>query len=613
MNKLLRPGGRFMLMEASQSTTYFNPTFGVFEGWWAGHKEGRRQSPLQSKAQWTERLKCAGFCDSGTCFEDNTESEGGTVSVFVARKPRASDVRLAVAAAPIQLLTAGDDGNDLADSCHHVGSMRGILPAPLVSVHNLLATAPPLDGGIVVVMPDICHLLCNDPSADCRQAFKNWMLGWRAVLLSGFASCLRLEYPALRLMTLNLEAVKGGCMLESLANMLPDVMPAMTQDAFGAENDFAIIKGGLDRVPFLDSLRVLTAGVGVPGLLESLHWRDDDQARKVPGLDELRSEVRTASVNIKEVLIAAGQLYDMTQMQNDCSGVVIDVGAHMTGRFKPGDRVCAMYSRSYTNFPVVHGDCCHVLSPAMTFEEAASLPIVWTTVYYSLIEVGRVSKGDRILIHSAAGAVGQAAIILAQHIGADIFVTVGNASKRDLLHQRYGVAHDHILSSRNTDFYDGILRQTDGHGVDVVLNSLAGEMFRTSCNLVAPIERLLERVVEAAIAGIIKPVQLTVMPISEIVTAFRHIQAGKHTGKVILRVDEQNQQLVPAPDYGWPKLIIMSVSSQKATPRRPKEAQLRPDGTYIVVGGLGGLGRVILEWMADHGAKQVVTVSRSGA
>ena len=169
----------------------------------------------------------------------------------------------------------------------------------------------------------------------------------------------------------------------------------------------------------------------------------------------------------------------------------------MRHRYKPGDRVCSLYSKSYTNFPIVHGDCIHIIPDSLSYDEAASIPIVWATVYYSLIDIGRFSKGDSVLIHSAAGGVGQAAIMLAQHIGAEVFATVGT-DKGQFLIEKYGLQDDRIFSSRSTAFAKGILDKTDGGGVDVVINSLSGEMFRQSCNIVAPFGRLLRLVARSS-------------------------------------------------------------------------------------------------------------------
>jgi emericellamide synthase (highly reducing iterative type I polyketide synthase) len=221
----------------------------------------------------------------------------------------------------------------------------------------------------------------------------------------------------------------------------------------------------------------------------------------------------------------------------------------------------------------------------MSFEGAASLPIVWTTVYYSIIDQGRLRKGESVLIHSAAGAVGQATIMLAQYIGAEVFATVGSDAKRQFLIGKFGIPEDHTFSSRNVEFHQGIMSITNGRGVDVVLNSLSGEMFRESCNVVAPFgrfveigrkdlmddalmpmefllknitfayvdlalviekakplaQRLLHDVVGLASAGAIHPVTITTLPISEMEAAFRLIQAGKHMGKIILTVSEDQK------------------------------------------------------------------------
>ncbi|KAK0701265.1 hypothetical protein B0H67DRAFT_655916 [Lasiosphaeris hirsuta] len=548
-----------------------------------------------------------------------------------------------------------------------------------VSVQQLTALSP--GGNVSVMLPEVGKQLSDKVDADSWRGFKNWVLGARAVLLvsqensadvadpgvaglwTGFARCLRLEHPEIRIVTLQLEHTDVPAM-EKLGEILPVLLGSQTFDlsceSSEVETEFAerdgqlfvsrlvcrseitedVYRSGQVAEPelalFLDNRRTLTAELGIPGLLESFRWKDDMGAPSV-GSDDVRIELRAASINFKDVLIAAGQLEGITEMRNDCSGVVVEVGTNMRKRFKPGDRVCALYSRSYTNYPVVHGDCCAVIPDSMTFEEGASLPIVWATVYYSLVDLGRLKRGDRILIHSAAGAVGQAAIMLSQHLGAEIFATVGNSAKRELLQDTYGIPSDHIFSSRTTAFQGAIRRLTGGYGIDVALNSLGGELFRESCNLMAhfgrfveigrkdlmddalmpmsfllknvtfayvdltgviehnkPLARhILSSVADLAAAGHIRAVPLTVMPISEIETAFRLIQAGKHTGKVILTV-EDGQKV-------------------KAVPPAPVPAHLKADATYAVVGGFGGLGRAVVLWMASHGARNIIALSRSGA
>jgi NADPH:quinone reductase-like Zn-dependent oxidoreductase len=251
------------------------------------------------------------------------------------------------------------------------------------------------------------------------------------------------------------------------------------------------------------------------------------------------------------------------------------------------------------------------------------------------VYAGRLKKGESVLIHSAAGAVGQASIMLARHIGADVFATCSSDAKVDLLVNEFGVARDHIFSSRTTAFRDKIMGLTGGYGVDVVLNSLSGEMFRESCNTLAPFGRfveigrkdlmedalmpmeyllnnitfayvdlahvivtrkslahkLLREVMDLFAGGAVQHLRLTKFPISQIAEAFRLIQAGKHTGKVLLTVEPEQRVPLIEP--------------------KPSSVQLQSEATYIVVGGLGGLGRRIVDWMAEKGACHIVIFSRS--
>ncbi|KAL4879273.1 hypothetical protein BJY04DRAFT_229208 [Aspergillus karnatakaensis] len=672
LRPLLKPGGKFILMEVSRHTVFLNLIFGLFEGWWSGYDEGRKLTPILTPPQWLERLERADFVKAERAFYDHPDEKKGNLSVFVstAAYPERSEKAL-----PIHLLGAS------SETITSAGQLQAVQAACLQSTVSLHSIASPCEsGGVVVMLPDVAKLLCAEPDAAAWSSFKDWIWKARATIFvshsnmvnlteaeaglwTGFARTMRLEHPTLRHVTLDVQTPNVP-ILDKLAEVLPTLLSTPTFDlslpANDVEHEFTEKDGQLfvprfvhrpeiskdvaltsrqaepEIVPFVGIGRTITAELGVAGLFDTIRWKDDTEAPGV-GPDDVRFELRAASINFKDVLIAAGQLEGITEMRNDCSGVVVEVGENMKDRFKAGDRVCALYSRSYTNYPVVHGDCCQILPDSMSFAEGASLPIVWSTVYYSLVDKGCLSKGDKILIHSAAGAVGQASIMLAQHLGAEIFVTVGSDAKRDLLHSRYGIPYDHMFSSRTTAFHGGIKSMTNGYGVDVILNSLSGEMFRESCNLIAPFgrfveigrkdlmddalmpmefllrnitfayveltfvieqkkplaRRLLRDVADLAAAGAIRPVTLTTMPISEIETAFRQIQAGKHTGKLILTVEE-NQEV-------------------KAVPSMPSQAQLREDGLYIVVGGFGGLGRSIVTWLAEHGAKNIVSLSRSGA
>ena len=169
-------------------------------------------------------------------------------------------------------------------------------------------------------------------------------------------------------------------------------------------------------------------------------------------------------------------------MSSEHSGTVTEVGSDLTQSFKVGDRICAWGGRAYASSVIVDGVAAQHIPDTMSFEAAASIPVVYATVYYGLIHLARLQKGETVLIQSAAGGVGQAGIMLAKYLEAEIFVTVGSNEKKALVMSTYGIQEDHIFSSRQLSFSAGIERLTNGKGVDVVLNSIAGEGLHESFN-----------------------------------------------------------------------------------------------------------------------------------
>jgi emericellamide synthase (highly reducing iterative type I polyketide synthase) len=615
IRSLLRPGGVLLLMEITKDEIFYNLIFGSLPGWSAGHTGGRKFSPLLSASEWTDMLPSHGFSRPAICLNDYEEANGGTLSVFISG---ALDTAATSLILPVDVVGDQTKTTELLEFANY---LKSELPIQNVSHSELQATSRP--GVISIFPPSFCDTFADSSSPEAWQSFKDRLLSSKAILLitkrgsidctnpvgamwTGFARCFRIEHPDIRLVTLDvhLDTSVHDC-ARFVVTLLKSPSFDMGKIAAEVENEFSERQGQLyvprifherkiDRyirdsigvsepeiASFLNNDRVLTASFGVPGLLDTLHWKDDETVPTL-GPDDVQLELRAASINFKDVLIAAGQLEGITEMRNDCSGVVTDIGANMTKRFKIGDRVCCYYSRSYTNRPRVHGDCCAVIPDQLSFEEAASLPIVWATVYYSLVDKGHLAKGESVLIHSAAGAVGQAAILLAQHIGAEVYVTVSSEEKKKFLLETYGITPDHIFSSRTTDFGKKIRKMRPIGGVDVILNSLSGDMFRESCNTIAPygrfveigrkdfmenmlmptkfllknitfayvdlalliednkplVRRLLRDVINLMASGAVRPTSITTMPISDMEIAFRQIEAGKHIGKVILTVND---------------------------------------------------------------------------
>ena len=329
--------------------------------------------------------------------------------------------------------------------------------------------------------------------------------------------------------------------------------------------------------------RELRMSVETPGLLDSLVFKDDPSAGNQLPNDFVEIEPKAFGLNFRDIMVAMGQLQEKT-MGFECSGLITRVGPNPTHNLKVGDRVCALTTRGHwANFIRIHWTGVGRIPAEMGWEQAASIPMVFVTAYYSLCESARLQRGETVLIHAATGGVGQAAIILSQHIGAEVFATVGSQEKRDFLVEKYGIRSDHIFSSRDRSFTAMLMKSTEGKGTDVVLNSLAGPLLQESWNCVATLGRFVEigkrdiqqskslnmehfgravsfsavdlihlgnqkgevmhRVMQTVLRllgeGALKPVSpLTVYPISEIQKAFRLMQAGKHFGKIIVKPNQ---------------------------------------------------------------------------
>ncbi|KAI2959036.1 hypothetical protein CBS147322_1358 [Aspergillus niger] len=380
--------------------------------------------------------------------------------------------------------------------------------------------------------------------------------------------------------------------------------------------------------------RRLKIAVGTLGALDSLYWTDDPA--QPLGADEIEIKVACTGANFKDVVIAMGQVAS-PYLGIECSGTVARVGAKVSS-LKPGDRVCAMSHGAYSTYARCPATSAAVIPDSMDFETAASIPVTYSTAYYGLVELAHMEDGESVLIHAAAGGVGQAAIQLAQLMGAEIYATVGSEEKKQMLIDRYCIPASRIFYSRNTEFGPCVREATGGRGVDVVLNSLAGDFLRETWDCLAPFGRFIEigkrditsntrlemgkfeynctfssldltlvadqkgkvlnRVFTAVMRmfaqGRLTPVYpVTTVGIAEVESVLRKLQSGKTTGKVV--VDHRINGKI------------------KATHPLPSSDLLSPDATYIVVGGTGGIGQSITRRMVQRGARHIVLLSRSGA
>ncbi|RMZ91949.1 hypothetical protein DV736_g817, partial [Chaetothyriales sp. CBS 134916] len=377
--------------------------------------------------------------------------------------------------------------------------------------------------------------------------------------------------------------------------------------------------------------RRLKLNVGTYGALNSLYWSDD--AEPCLGDGEIEIKVHATGMNFKDVVIAMGQVAS-PYLGIECSGTVARLGPNVVD-LHVGDRVCGMSLGAYSTYAYCPSTSVVRIPDNMSFEVAATIPVVYCTAYYGLFELARLEAGERILIHAAAGGVGQAAIQLAQLCGAEIFTTVGSIEKKKLIVEKFNIPEDHIFYSRDTDFGPAFRLATNGQGADVIINSLAGEFLRESWECLAPfgrfieigkrditsntrlemakfeynctfssvdltlvaaqrpriLSRVLTAVMDLVVAGKVSAIEpITTIGISEVESGLRKLQSGKTSGKVVVQHLDKDQI--------------------KATHAQTGSNSLGGKATYLIVGGTGGLGRSMAKQMIEQGARYIVLLSR---
>ncbi|MFC0268651.1 type I polyketide synthase [Kushneria aurantia] len=393
--------------------------------------------------------------------------------------------------------------------------------------------------------------------------------------------------------------------------------------------------------PRVSARQALTLGFELPGQLRHLQWQPHELAE--PAAGELAIDVEATGLNFRDVMYALGMLSDEAVEEGfagpslglEFAGRVAAVGPGVTA-YNPGDAVVGFGPASFSTRLIASE---HSLAPVpggISAAAAATLPTTFFTVYYALKHLARLQPGERLLIHGAAGGVGLAAIQIGRWLGAEIYATAGSDEKRDTL-RLLGI--ERIYNSRALTFAEEILAETpDGRGVDVVLNSLAGEAINQNLRVLEPFGRFLElgkrdfydnthiglrpfrnnlsyfgidsdqlMKLNPALTqtlftdmmalfeqGELTPLPWTAFPAERVVDAFRYMQQARQIGKIVVTY--------PRPP-------------QPATPPARQLAPLQLDSraAWLVTGGLSGLGLATARWLASRGARRLVLVGRSGA
>ncbi|KAE8131072.1 KR domain-containing protein [Aspergillus pseudotamarii] len=351
-------------------------------------------------------------------------------------------------------------------------------------------------------------------------------------------------------------------------------------------------------------------------------------------IDEVEIEVKFVGLNFRDVMVALGIMSNKNELGMEASGIVRKCGPGVK-QFQPGDRVVISGPGVFRTHAVVFTSKCALLPPSLSLEDAASILVVYITALYCLMDIGRLEKGQSVLIHAACGGVGLAAVQLCQMVGARIYATVGSEQKTQYLIDNFGLARQQVFSSRDTSFLPKLMQETHGQGADIVLNSLAGELLQASWKCVAEFGKMIEigkrdfmehgtiglkpfgsnraffgvdlirlsekpgftdRLFRQALRlyeeGKISPIRpLAVVSGTDTPEAFRSLQQGRHLGKLVVKMP------------GTSRTGLMA--------RFRYQVRLSPNASYILVGGLGGIGRIMASWMVERGARNLIFLSRS--
>ncbi|OTB08290.1 hypothetical protein M426DRAFT_52354 [Hypoxylon sp. CI-4A] len=482
-------------------------------------------------------------------------------------------------------------------------------------------------------------------------------------MIHGLCRSVRTEDPSMKIVTLDIEDPSHETSFGAIETLIKAIQSPSSMKGFEGEY---VERGGIlhvarilgdDKINTTEQSRI---GGAPPvkvrlheapttirmvaervGSIDSLHYIEIDSLELPLPDNKVEVELFASALNFKDVAITMGIIPENNHLLGlEGAGTIRRVGTNLNTPFYVGQRVLVFEKGTFANRIIATTERTIAIPDWLSFEDAATLPSVYLTALYSLFDLSDIKRGDRVLIHSATGGLGIASIQICQSIGAEVFATVGQDAKKNFLMENFGITADHIFNSRNPEFEAEIMEQTDGYGVDIILNSLTGDLLDASWRCIAdggtmvelgkkdhidrnslamePFGRnasyrcfdmshkhvtdhtigiLMKRMMDMIISHAIKPISpIKLFPYSDIPSALRFMRSANHIGKIIISNREHD-------------LMDPEVLYRPST----KQFKLRGDVSYFIVGGLKGLCGSLAVDMARHGARNLVIMSRSGS
>ncbi|PNP38378.1 hypothetical protein TGAMA5MH_09736 [Trichoderma gamsii] len=649
IRKLIKPSGRLLIHEVLPNANFYNFIMGFYLEQWEGKEDDREDENLFEAYQWNNLLIEAGFTGSEglTIDKDNIAM---SVLTMAAVQPRDYE--------KITLL-----GH--SESKDHTQRLSELLSSQGYEVEFRTLTQEPDPDADVISLLDLHDTIFFEMSESTFSAWQRyigkfpadkgllWVTGHAQVgsqdpryattigATRNIRSELSLDFATLELDLENFDA-------EAVLNVFENFRNRIKDDEFDPEWEYAIVNcrvmvpryqwidiaehSGEEAHIEFDSPKKLE--IARMGQLQTLQWIEDEVIPLQD--DQVEIEPRAVGMNFKDILVAMGIVEGYKPgLGIECSGIVRKTGSNVKGLL-PGDRVMAIGHGCFTTNFLSDASLVVKIPHNLSFEEAATVPCVYATAIHALINLGGLHEGMSVLVHSACGGVGIAALNICRMMGAKIYATVGNAEKTQYLVDNFGISRENIFNSRDSSFYENLMEATNGRGADLVLNSLSGELLHTSWKCVAPFGKMLEigkrdfigrgqlgmetfesnrsfhgiDMSQMAVErpdmckaileqfnkyyeqGAIKPISpMKHFEATNIIEAFRYMQKGQHVGKIVVSMPSDGSKLQVA--------------------AKPHIAKFKSDKTYLLVGGLGGIGKSVSNWMVQNGARYIMYLSRS--
>ena len=635
IRRLLKPGGKLLLIEETRlKSSHF--IYALLPGWWLSEDPDRKNGPLLDPALWGRVLKDNSFSGIDVGIDDYPAAPQRACTLMVST---ATDTRIRPSPNNVVVLNTGFL---IPSLCRALQQKLKDVTGGVVNTKDFM-TDP--TGKLCIFVDDPDTPLLSSLTKEHLQALQKmlarssgvlWVIqkgnigpeSLGAHLAVGLARTVRSE-TSLPFATLDV-GVKGSLSESQVADRIRDVF----NDVFcnssvlrHGDMDYVVQQGRvcvsrvvddpeLNEHLFQDTehappqhqalwqpSRPLKMVPAADGVLADCFFTDHDLVRSPLPDDQVEIRVQYVGLNFRDVLVAMSQIQG-GQLGQECSGIVTAVGAAIDD-FRVGDRVCSTAPGCLASHVRSAASNVWRVPNTMDLELAASAPLVFATAYYSLIDIGRLTSGETVLIHAAAGGVGQAAILLAQEVGAKVFATVSSEHKKRFLMDTYQLAEEQIFFSRDTSFATGIQKATDGQGVDVALNSLTGDALRATFECLAPFGRfvelgkrdiiqnarlemvhfdknvsfssvdvsliirtrptLMKRLLGESFRLFGKPEiqkrwSIASFSISELESAFRALQGGRNTGKIVIKM-EKDAMVKVKPSFAESRLLCLLIAS----------------------------------------------------